>query len=36
VEDVWQGRLSLLDSNPAHNASPDRIANLEEGAEGED
>ena len=33
VEDVWQGHLSLLDSTPAHNASPDRIANLEEGAQ---
>ena len=31
VEDVWQGHLSLLDSDATHNASPDRIANLEEG-----
>jgi hypothetical protein len=32
VEDVWQSHLSLLDSDPAHNAPPDMIANFEEGA----
>ena len=32
VEDVWQGHLSLLDSDPAHNTARDMIANLEEGA----
>jgi competence protein ComEC len=32
VEDVWQVHLSLLDSDPDHNTSPDMIANLEEGA----
>ncbi len=32
VEDVWQGHLSLLDSDPDHNTSRDMIANLEEGA----
>ncbi len=32
VEDIWQGHLSLLDSDPNHNTSPDMIANLEEGA----
>jgi hypothetical protein len=32
VEDIWQGHLSLLDSDPAHNTSRDMIANLEEGA----
>ena len=30
VEDVWQGHLSMLDSNPAHNTAPDMIANLED------
>jgi competence protein ComEC len=33
VEDVWQLHLSLLDNDPAHNAKPDMIANLEEGAQ---
>jgi len=32
VQDVWQIHLSLLDSDPAHNAAQDKIANLEEGA----
>jgi len=31
IEGVWQGHLSLLDSDPAHNTSRDMIANLEEG-----
>ena len=31
IEGIWQGHLSLLDSDPAHNSSPDMIANLEEG-----
>ena len=31
VLDVWQGHLSLTDSDPAHNTAPDKIANLEEG-----
>ena len=31
VIDVWQAHLSLIDSDPAHNAARDRIANLEEG-----
>ena len=30
VEDVWQGHLSMLDSDPAHNAPRDMIANLED------
>jgi len=30
VEDVWQGHLSMIDSNPAHNTSRDMIANLED------
>jgi hypothetical protein len=30
VEDVWQGHLSMIDSNPAHNAPRDMIANLED------
>tara|TARA_B100001123_G_scaffold440225_2_gene578803 strand:+ start:6291 stop:7349 length:1059 start_codon:yes stop_codon:yes gene_type:complete len=36
VEAVWQGHLSLLDSNPAHNTQAEMIANLEEteGCEG--
>ncbi len=32
IESIWQGHLSLLDSNPAHNTSEERIANLEETA----
>jgi beta-lactamase superfamily II metal-dependent hydrolase len=31
VEGVWQEHLSLIDKDPAHNATPDMIANLEEG-----
>ena len=31
VLDVWQGHLSLTDSDPAHNTAPDKIANMEEG-----
>jgi beta-lactamase superfamily II metal-dependent hydrolase len=31
VEGVWQEHLSLVDKDPAHNTSPDMIANLEEG-----
>ena len=30
VEGIWQGHLSLLDSDPRHNMSPDMIANVEE------
>jgi competence protein ComEC len=30
VEDVWQGHLSMIDNNPAHNAPPNMIANLED------
>jgi len=30
VEDVWQGHLSLIDSNPSHNTSQNQIANLED------
>ena len=33
VQDVWQLHMSLVDSDPAHNAAPDKIANLEEGAQ---
>ena len=33
VLDVWQGHLSLTDSNPAHNTAPDMIANLEDTAD---
>jgi beta-lactamase superfamily II metal-dependent hydrolase len=33
IEGIWQGHLSLLDKNPAHNTSPDMIANFEEIAE---
>ena len=30
IEGIWQGHLSLLDSDPQHNTSPDMIANVEE------
>ncbi len=30
IEDIWQGHLSLLDSDPRHNTSRDMIANFEE------
>jgi len=33
LEDIWQGHLSLLDKDPAHNTSPDQIANFEESAD---
>jgi competence protein ComEC len=33
VEGIWQGHLSLLDKDPAHNTSPDMIANMEETAD---
>ncbi len=33
VEGIWQGHLSLLDPDPAHNTAPQMIANLEETAE---
>jgi competence protein ComEC len=33
IEGIWQIHRSLLDSDPAHNTSPDMIANLEEGAQ---
>ena len=32
IEGIWQGHLSLLDSDPTHNTSPEMIANLEETA----
>ena len=33
VEDIWQGHLSLVDSDPAHNTTQNQIANLEDTAE---
>jgi hypothetical protein len=30
LEGIWQGHLSLLDKDPAHNTAPDMIANFEE------
>ena len=33
IEGIWQGHLSLLDKDPAHNTSPDMIANFEETAD---
>jgi len=30
IEGIWQEHLSLLDSDPHHNTSPDMIANFEE------
>ncbi len=33
IEGIWQGHLSLLDRNPAHNTAPDMIANVEETAD---
>jgi hypothetical protein len=30
IEGIWQGHLSLLDKDPAHNTSPDMTANFEE------
>jgi len=33
VEDIWQGHLSLLDSDPAHNTAQNQIANLEDTAD---
>jgi beta-lactamase superfamily II metal-dependent hydrolase len=33
IEGIWQGHLSLLDKDPAHNTAPDMIANLEETAD---
>ncbi|HEY4266191.1 MAG TPA: MBL fold metallo-hydrolase [Micropepsaceae bacterium] len=32
IQGVWAEHLSLIDKDPAHNAQPDMIANLEEGA----
>jgi competence protein ComEC len=32
IEGVWAEHLSLIDKEPSHNASPDMIANLDEGA----
>jgi competence protein ComEC len=32
VEDIWQGHLSLIDSDPNHNTSQNQIANLEDTA----
>jgi competence protein ComEC len=33
LEGIWQGHLSLLDKDPAHNTAADMIANVEETAE---
>jgi len=33
IDTGYPGHLSLLDKDPAHNTSPDMIANLEETAE---
>lgn len=33
IEGIWQGHLSLLDKDPAHNTSQDMIANFEETAD---
>lgn len=33
VEDIWQGHLSLLDSDTAHNTAQNQIANLEDTAD---
>ena len=33
LEGIWQGHLSLLDKDPAHNTSEDMIASLEDTAE---
>jgi hypothetical protein len=33
IEGIWQGHLSLLDSDPKHNTAPDMIANLEDTAD---
>jgi beta-lactamase superfamily II metal-dependent hydrolase len=32
IEGIWQGHLSLIDKDPAHNTAPDMIANMDEGA----
>ena len=32
IEGVWQLHKSLIDPDPSHNAAPEMIANLEEGA----
>jgi competence protein ComEC len=33
IEGIWQGHLSLVDKDPAHNTAEDMIANLEDTAE---
>jgi len=33
VQDVWQLHLSMADSDPTHNAAPEKIANLQEGGQ---
>ena len=33
IEGIWQGHLSLLDKDPAHNTAENMIANLEETAD---
>lgn len=33
VEDIWQGHLSLVDNDPAHNTAQNQIANLEDTAD---
>jgi hypothetical protein len=33
LEGIWQGHLSLLDKDPAHNTAEDMIAHLDDTAE---
>ncbi len=33
LEGIWQGHLSLMDRDPAHNTAPDMIANVEDSAD---
>jgi competence protein ComEC len=33
IEGIWQGHLSLLDKDPAHNTAEDMIANLDDTAD---
>jgi competence protein ComEC len=33
IEGIWQGHLSLVDKDPAHNTTPDMIANTEDTAD---
>jgi competence protein ComEC len=32
IEGIWQGHMSMIDKDPAHNTAPTMIANLEDGA----